>query len=250
MHSDHGGGTTVGEKDGRGKKRKSSKRYFVETKGREKEEEWDQRPARPQPRNIYPHGFVSGSSRSASQRVTHPGIALILYSLNFGVLMGSEARLLPNGNFEYGPKSWQMKGTKVTKHNGIPNWEISGFLEYIKSGQKQGDMLLVVPEGDFAVRLGEEASIKTKVQVTKGTFYALTFSASRTCAKEERLNILVSPNSEPNDWGILPTQTIYSSDDGSECNDSPSWLGVSSGKFFIKACYDAMTTEEGVHEED
>ncbi|KAM7480383.1 hypothetical protein LguiA_028596 [Lonicera macranthoides] len=122
------------------------------------------RPVRPQPRNIYPHGFVSGSSRSASQRVTHPGIALILYSLNFGVLMGSEARLLPNGNFEYGPKSWQMKGTKVTKHNGIPNWEISGFVEYIKSGQKQGDMLLVVPEGDFAVRLGEEASIKTKLE--------------------------------------------------------------------------------------
>ncbi|KAM7466270.1 hypothetical protein LguiB_013832 [Lonicera macranthoides] len=49
------------------------------------------RPAKPQPRNIYPHGFVSRSSRPASQGVTHPGIALVHYSLNFGVFMGSEA---------------------------------------------------------------------------------------------------------------------------------------------------------------
>ncbi|KAM7469348.1 hypothetical protein LguiA_007531 [Lonicera macranthoides] len=71
------------------------------------------RPARPQPRNIYPHGFVSGSSRPASQGVTHPGIALAAYSLNFGVLMGSEAShvcdpYVPNaiimyGYAEYGP---------------------------------------------------------------------------------------------------------------------------------------------------
>ncbi|KAM7481121.1 hypothetical protein LguiB_005704 [Lonicera macranthoides] len=31
---------------------------------------------RPQPQDIYPHGFVSGSSRPASQGVTHPGISL------------------------------------------------------------------------------------------------------------------------------------------------------------------------------
>ncbi|KAM7460217.1 hypothetical protein LguiB_036411 [Lonicera macranthoides] len=50
------------------------------------------RPATPQGRSIYsPHGFVSGSSRPASQGVTHPGIALAADSLNFGVLMGSEA---------------------------------------------------------------------------------------------------------------------------------------------------------------
>ncbi|KAM7493045.1 hypothetical protein LguiB_027654 [Lonicera macranthoides] len=31
----------------------------------------------PQPQDIYPHGFVSGSSRPASQGVTHPGISLV-----------------------------------------------------------------------------------------------------------------------------------------------------------------------------
>ncbi|KAL5575655.1 hypothetical protein UlMin_017354 [Ulmus minor] len=127
--------------------------------------------------------------------------------------------LLPNGNFEYGPKPSQLKGTLVTSHNAIPNWEISGFVEYIKSGQKQGDMILVVPEGTFAVRLGNEASIKQTIKVIKGEFYSLTFSAARTCAQEEKLNVSVSPNSEPNDSGIFPIQTMYS------CNgwDSYAW---------------------------
>ncbi|XP_059645299.1 protein DUF642 L-GALACTONO-1,4-LACTONE-RESPONSIVE GENE 2-like [Cornus florida] len=127
--------------------------------------------------------------------------------------------LLPNGNFEFGPKPSQMNGTNVVDRNGIPNWEISGFIEYIRSGHKQGDMLLVVPEGAFAVRLGNEASIKQKVKVINGMFYSLTFSAARTCAQEEQLNISVSPNSEPKDWGMLPMQTMYSSDGW----DSYSW---------------------------
>jgi hypothetical protein len=104
-----------------------------------------------------------------------------------------------------------MKGTVVTAKNAIPNWEISGFIEYIKSGHKQGDMVLVVPAGAYAVRLGNEASIKQRVKVTQGLFYSLTFNVARTCAQEEKLNVSVSPNSEPRDWGILPMQTMYSS---------------------------------------
>lgn len=99
-----------------------------------------------------------------------------------------------------------MNGTEVLKHNGIPDWEISGFVEYIKSGQTQGDMLLVVPEGAYAVRLGNEASIKQRVSVIKGMYYSLTFSAARTCAQEEKLNVSVAPDS-----GVLPMQTLYSS---------------------------------------
>lgn len=94
----------------------------------------------------------------------------------------------------------------------IPDWEILGYVEYIKSGQKQGDMLLVVPEGAFAVRLGNEASIKQKIKVIRGMFYSITFSAARTCAQEETLNVSVSRGkSKPSDWGILPIQTMYSS---------------------------------------
>nr|DAD27079.1 TPA_asm: hypothetical protein HUJ06_028547 [Nelumbo nucifera] len=122
------------------------------------------------------------------------------------VLMNDDAGLLPNGDFEYGPKPSDMKGTVVINRHAIPEWELSGFVEYIKAGQKQGDMLLVVPAGEFAVRLGNEASIKQKVKVIKGMYYSITFSAARTCAQEERLNVSVAPDS-----GILPIQTTYSS---------------------------------------
>lgn len=117
-----------------------------------------------------------------------------------------QSGLLGNGNFELAPKPSDMKGTVVIGRYAIPAWEISGFVEYIKSGQKQGDMLLVVPEGAFAVRLGNEASIKQKIKVIKGLYYSLTFSAARTCAQEERLNVTVAPDS-----GVLPIQTLYSS---------------------------------------
>ncbi|KAE8056408.1 hypothetical protein FH972_013183 [Carpinus fangiana] len=118
----------------------------------------------------------------------------------------THAGLVRNGNFEFAPKQSDMNGTVVIGRYAIPEWEVSGFVEYIKSGQKQGDMLLVVPEGAFAVRLGNEASIKQRMKVVKGLYYSLTFSAARTCAQEETLNISVAPDS-----GVLPMQTMYSS---------------------------------------
>ncbi|CAA6671733.1 unnamed protein product [Spirodela intermedia] len=122
--------------------------------------------------------------------------------------------LMENGNFEKGPKRSEMKGTQVVGRHAVPGWEISGFVEYIESGHKQGDMLLVVPEGAFAVRLGNEASIRQKIAVTSGMYYAITFSAARTCAQEEKLNVTVAPDS-----GVLPIQTVYSSNGW----DSYSW---------------------------
>jgi hypothetical protein len=118
----------------------------------------------------------------------------------------THAGLVRNGNFEFSPKQSDMNGTVVMGRYAIPEWEVSGFVEYIKSGQKQGDMLLVVPQGAFAVRLGNEASIKQRMKVVKGLYYSLTFSAARTCAQEETLNISVAPDS-----GVLPMQTMYSS---------------------------------------
>ncbi|MBA0573535.1 hypothetical protein Golob_000805 [Gossypium lobatum] len=114
--------------------------------------------------------------------------------------------LLDNGNFEQAPNASNMKGTVVVGRYAIPGWVNEGFVEYIKSGQKQGDMLLVVPEGAYAVRLGNEASIKQEIKVVKGMYYSITFSAARTCAQEERLNVTVAPDS-----GVMPIQTVYSS---------------------------------------
>ncbi|EXB51959.1 hypothetical protein L484_019736 [Morus notabilis] len=137
-------------------------------------------------------------------------VLVLLCAISHTVFSAVRNGHLPNGNFEYGPKPSEMKGTLVLNHKAIPNWEISGVVDYIKSGHTQGDMLLVVPEGAFAGRLGNEASIKQKVKVITEGFYSLTFSAARTCAQEEKLNMSVSPSSEPNDWGILPMQTMYS----------------------------------------
>ncbi|CAI9114038.1 OLC1v1014657C1 [Oldenlandia corymbosa var. corymbosa] len=139
-------------------------------------------------------------------------LVLLFASFSAALSRKNDGTLLPNGNFEMGPKPSQMKGTQVIDPKAIANWEISGFVEYIKSGQKQGDMLLVVPQGKYAVRLGDEASIKTKVKVNVGWFYSISFTAARTCAQEELLNVSVSPNKEPKDWGMLPMQTMYSSD--------------------------------------
>lgn len=133
--------------------------------------------------------------------------------------------LLPNGNFEDGPpKSDLVNGTVVKGSNAIPSWETSGFVEYIESGHKQGDMLLVVPQGAHAVRLGNEASVRQHLAVSRGSYYAVTFSAARTCAQAERLNVSVSP-----EWGVLPMQTIY----GSNGWDSYAWA--------FKAKLDAVT---------
>ena len=37
----------------------------------------------------------------------------------------------------------------------ITNWEISSYIEYIISGLTHGDMLLLVPQGEYVARLGE-----------------------------------------------------------------------------------------------
>ena len=71
------------------------------------------------------------------------------FHVSFSIIDG----LVANGNFELGPKPSALKGTVVVGgSHSIPEWEISGFVEYIKSGQKQGDMLLVVPDPCFWLR--------------------------------------------------------------------------------------------------
>ncbi|RDX89851.1 hypothetical protein CR513_28364, partial [Mucuna pruriens] len=137
---------------------------------------------------------------------------LLLLFCCFHVAFSFTDGSVANGEFEFGPKPRDMNGTVVTGGpHAIPEWEISGFVEYIKSGQKQGDMVLVVPQGSYAVRLGNEAFIKQKIDVVKGMFYSLTFSASRTCAQEEKLNVSVLPTNEKSDWGVFPIQTMYGS---------------------------------------
>lgn len=80
-------------------------------------------------------------------------------------------------------------------------------------------MLLIVPAGMYAVRLGNDAAIKQKLTLTPGMFYSLTFSAARTCGQQEKLKVSVSPSTEAGGSGVLPIQTVYSSNGW----DSYSW---------------------------
>lgn len=66
-------------------------------------------------------------------------------------------------------------------------------------------MILIVPQGDHAVRLGNEAEIRHALELEKGSTYSITFSAARTCAQLESLNVSVGPTSN-----TVDLQTLYS----------------------------------------
>uniref|UniRef100_A0A0E0DFN4 DUF642 domain-containing protein n=1 Tax=Oryza meridionalis TaxID=40149 RepID=A0A0E0DFN4_9ORYZ len=133
-------------------------------------------------------------------------VVVVLVGVAAPVVFSVTDGLLPNGNFEHGPDKSQLNGTVVTGRDAIPNWEISGFVEYIGSGHKEQDMILAVPEGAYAVRLGNDATIRQRISVTRHMYYSVTFSAARTCAQAEKLNVSVTP-----EFGVLPIQTVYTS---------------------------------------
>ncbi|KAL8142804.1 hypothetical protein V2J09_015836 [Rumex salicifolius] len=134
-------------------------------------------------------------------------LALLLVSSTIGAPY-SEG-LLPNGNFEEPPHPSQIKKTVLQGKNALPKWETSGFVEYITGGPQPGGMFFQVAHGVHAVRLGNEAAISQSVPVKKGSTYALTFGASRTCAQDEVLSVIVPPYK-----GDIPLQTLYSSNGG------------------------------------
>ncbi|KAL6903619.1 hypothetical protein ACP4OV_004432 [Aristida adscensionis] len=160
----------------------------------------------------------------ARRRSTHCAALLLIVCLAARAALAIPDGLLPNGNFEAAPDKKHLNGSRVTGRYAIPRWEIAGFVEYIGSGQKQGDMLLPVPEGAYAVRLGNDASIRQSLSVAPGACYAITFSAARTCAQAEALNVTVAPESD-----VLPIQTVYTSSGW----DSYSWA--------FKATYSPVT---------
>ncbi|XP_010241208.1 PREDICTED: uncharacterized protein LOC104585885 [Nelumbo nucifera] len=117
--------------------------------------------------------------------------------------------LLPNGNFEEGPNPSNLKKTVIIGKYSLPKWEIDGLVEYISGGPQPGGFFYAVPRGVHAARLGNEASISQSIAVKPGSFYALTFGTTRTCAQDEVLRVSVPPFS-----GDLPIQTLYSSNGG------------------------------------
>jgi len=108
-----------------------------------------------------------------------------------------------NGDFETAPggnRAWG-EGQNV---ESLVGWKIDGTVEYVGEGQRQGNMLLVIPHGTHALRLGNDAQISQEITVEKSATYSLTLSAARTCAQLESLNVSV-PTSSAN----IDLQTLY-----------------------------------------
>lgn len=111
-----------------------------------------------------------------------------------------------NGDFETPPSGGFSSDPGISSGPvAIPGWKTKGTVEVVESGQKQGGMILIVPEGAHAVRLGNDAEISQEVKVEKAALYSVTFSAARTCAQLESLNVSVPPASQ-----TIDLQTLYS----------------------------------------
>ncbi|KZV51046.1 hypothetical protein F511_01838 [Dorcoceras hygrometricum] len=113
---------------------------------------------------------------------------------------------LVNGDFETPPSGgFTSDGGISDNADSIPGWKTNGTVELVEAGEKQGGMILIVPQGEHAVRLGNDAEISQEFKVEKGSLYSVTFSASRTCAQLESLNVSIPPASQN-----IDLQTLYS----------------------------------------
>ncbi|XP_021724297.1 uncharacterized protein LOC110691653 [Chenopodium quinoa] len=138
-------------------------------------------------------------------------IVLISSSSYFASPVNTAPRdgLLPNGNFEEGPKPSNLNKKVIVGKYSLPKWVKKGLVQYISGGPQPGGFYFVVPRGVHAIRLGNQASISQFLKVKKGSFYSLTFSATKTCIEEEVLRVSASKETT-----YLPIQTMYSSDGG------------------------------------
>ncbi|WCJ33460.1 hypothetical protein M5689_014820 [Euphorbia peplus] len=117
--------------------------------------------------------------------------------------------LVPNGDFEQAPAKSNLKKTVIIGKNSLPKWEINGLVEYVSGGPQPGGFYLAIPRGAHAVRLGNEGSISQNLILEPGSTYTLTIGATRTCAQDEVLEVIV-----PGQKSELPLQTLYSTDGG------------------------------------
>uniref|UniRef100_A0A0E0LID2 DUF642 domain-containing protein n=1 Tax=Oryza punctata TaxID=4537 RepID=A0A0E0LID2_ORYPU len=129
--------------------------------------------------------------------------------------------VLVNGNFAMSPR--KMNATVIVGRDSLPGWALRGHVEYVSGGPQPGGMYFAAAPGVHALRLGARASAAQAVAVRPGAAYALTFAATRTCARDVeyeealRLRVAVSPSfSAPGD---VPVRTLY----GAAAADAWAW---------------------------
>lgn len=129
-------------------------------------------------------------------------VPLIL--LHLVLTTAAEDGLVANGDFEVSPSNGFPNEAIIEGPSEVPNWKSNGTVELVESGQKQGGMILIVPQGRHAIRLGNDAEISQEIPVEKGSIYSVTFCAARTCAQLEQLNVSVASASQ-----TIDLQTLY-----------------------------------------
>ncbi|KAE8708850.1 putative Prefoldin subunit [Hibiscus syriacus] len=132
-------------------------------------------------------------------------LLLMLIFGHFSSISLAQDGLVVNGDFETRPLNGFPSEAITDGPVEIPSWRSIGTVELVASGEKVGGgMVLIVPRGTHAVRLGNDAEISQELTVEKGSSYAVTFSAARTCAQMESLNVSVPPASQ-----TVDLQTLY-----------------------------------------
>ncbi|XP_010504914.1 PREDICTED: uncharacterized protein LOC104781844 isoform X2 [Camelina sativa] len=156
---------------------------------------------------LYKYNNISW--RSVSMLVLLLGLSIVAAADSAGKT--SPVEDVVNGDFETPPSNgFPDDDGIINEASEIPSWRSDATVELIKSGQKQGGMILIVPEGRHAVRLGNDAEISQELTVEKGSVYSVTFSAARTCAQLESLNVSVASSDEPMASQTIDLQTLYS----------------------------------------
>ncbi|XP_040381617.1 uncharacterized protein LOC121054882 [Oryza brachyantha] len=126
--------------------------------------------------------------------------------------------VLVNGNFAMSPR--KMNDTVIVGRDSLPGWALRGHVEYVSGGPQPGGMYFAAAPGAHALRLGARASAAQAVEVRAGAAYALTFAATRACARDDGealLRVAASPSfSAPVD---VPVRTLY----GAAAADAWAW---------------------------
>uniref|UniRef100_A0A7N0U2M2 DUF642 domain-containing protein n=1 Tax=Kalanchoe fedtschenkoi TaxID=63787 RepID=A0A7N0U2M2_KALFE len=141
----------------------------------------------------------------AKDSTTSSKVILLVLLIAHLALVSADDGLLLNGDFESPPPNGFSTETAGMEPTVIPSWTSKGNVELVESSQRQGAMILVIPGGRHAVRLGNDAEISQDLKLEKGSIYSITFSSARTCAQLESLNVSVPGASQ-----TIDLQTVYS----------------------------------------
>ncbi|XP_019431774.1 PREDICTED: uncharacterized protein LOC109338880 [Lupinus angustifolius] len=131
-------------------------------------------------------------------------IFMLLFLPHLALSTPIEDGLVENGDFEATPSKGFPSESITEGPTEIPTWKSNGTVELVESGEKQGGMILIVPQGRHAVRVGNDAEISQEIHVDKGSIYSVTFCAARTCAQLESLNVSAASASQN-----IDLQTLY-----------------------------------------